>query len=45
MRRRSCELFVEQYKLRLEEKWMRAEFGAPYEAYSRRVKALVPYVI
>ena len=32
-------------KLRLEEKWMRAQFGASYEAYSRRVTALVPYVI
>ncbi len=32
-------------KLRLEEKWMRAQFGAVYEAYSRRVAALVPYVM
>ena len=32
-------------KLRLEEKWMRAQFGESYEAYSRRVAALVPYVI
>jgi len=32
-------------KLRLEEKWMRAHFGESYEAYSRRVSALVPYVI
>jgi|HubBroStandDraft_1064217.scaffolds.fasta_scaffold00291_20 protein-S-isoprenylcysteine O-methyltransferase Ste14 len=32
-------------KLRLEEKWMRAQFGEPYEVYSRRVAALVPYVI
>jgi protein-S-isoprenylcysteine O-methyltransferase Ste14 len=32
-------------KLRLEEKWMRAQFGAPYEAYSRRVAALVPHII
>jgi protein-S-isoprenylcysteine O-methyltransferase Ste14 len=32
-------------KLRLEEKWMRAHFGESYEAYSRRVAALVPYVI
>ena len=32
-------------KLRLEEKWMRAQFGESYEAYSRRVSALVPYVI
>ncbi|MGA2483846.1 MAG: isoprenylcysteine carboxylmethyltransferase family protein [Candidatus Acidiferrales bacterium] len=32
-------------KLRLEEKWMRAKFGESYEAYSRRVAALVPYII
>jgi protein-S-isoprenylcysteine O-methyltransferase Ste14 len=32
-------------KLRLEEKWMRAEFGETYEAYSRRVAALVPYIL
>ncbi len=32
-------------KLRLEEKWMRAQFGESYEAYSRRVAALVPHVI
>jgi protein-S-isoprenylcysteine O-methyltransferase Ste14 len=33
------------FKLRLEESWMRAQFGAAYEAYARRVAALVPYVI
>ena len=32
-------------KLRLEEKWMRAQFGESYEAYSQRVAALVPYII
>ena len=32
-------------KLKLEEKWMRAQFGEPYEAYCRRVKALVPYIV
>ncbi len=32
-------------KLRLEEKWMREQFGAEYEAYSRRVAALVPYLL
>lgn len=32
-------------KLRLEEKWMREQFGAKYEAYSGRVKALVPGVL
>jgi protein-S-isoprenylcysteine O-methyltransferase Ste14 len=25
------------HKLKLEEKWMRAHFGEPYEAYSRQV--------
>jgi len=33
------------YKLRLEEKWMREQFGEKYEAYSSRVSALVPYVL
>ena len=33
------------HKLKLEEKWMRVQFGQSYEAYSRRVTALVPYVI
>lgn len=32
-------------KLRLEEKWMRAQFGAKYEAYAGRVKAVVPGVV
>lgn len=32
------------HKLRLEEKWMRAQFGESYAAYSRRVAALVPYI-
>jgi protein-S-isoprenylcysteine O-methyltransferase Ste14 len=32
-------------KLRLEEEWMRAQFGVSYEAYSRQVAALVPYLI
>jgi len=31
-------------KLRLEEKWMREHFGETYEAYSRHVAALVPYI-
>lgn len=31
-------------KLRLEERWMRAEFGVHYDAYARRVHALVPFV-
>jgi protein-S-isoprenylcysteine O-methyltransferase Ste14 len=33
------------HKLGLQEKWMRAQFGESYEAYSRRVAALVPYII
>ena len=32
-------------KLRLEEQWMRTQFGAPYEAYSRRTAAVVPFVL
>jgi len=31
-------------KLRLEEQWMRTQFGEPYEQYSARVRALVPYI-
>ncbi len=33
------------HKLRLEEKWMHAQFGEHYEAYSRHVSALLPYII
>ena len=33
------------YKLRLEERWMVAKFGATYEAYARRVSALIPFLI
>jgi protein-S-isoprenylcysteine O-methyltransferase Ste14 len=33
------------HKLRLEEKWLGAQFGEPYAAYSRRVAALVPYLV
>jgi protein-S-isoprenylcysteine O-methyltransferase Ste14 len=32
-------------KLKLEERWMRSHFGEAYETYSRRVSALLPYVI
>jgi protein-S-isoprenylcysteine O-methyltransferase Ste14 len=32
-------------KLRLEEQWMRSEFGETYEAYARRVHGLVPFVL
>jgi protein-S-isoprenylcysteine O-methyltransferase Ste14 len=33
------------YKLRMEENWMRGQFGAAWEAYSRRTAALVPFVL
>jgi protein-S-isoprenylcysteine O-methyltransferase Ste14 len=32
-------------KLRFEERWMREQFGEAYEVYSRRVRALVPFVL
>jgi protein-S-isoprenylcysteine O-methyltransferase Ste14 len=32
-------------KLRIEEQWMREKFGAAYEQYSKRVAALVPFVL
>ncbi len=32
-------------KLRLEERWMREQFGERYRAYSRRVAALIPYLL
>jgi protein-S-isoprenylcysteine O-methyltransferase Ste14 len=32
-------------KLRLEERWMREQFGEQYQAYSRRVSALVPFLL
>jgi protein-S-isoprenylcysteine O-methyltransferase Ste14 len=31
-------------KYRLEERWMRERFGADYEAYRARVKAIVPFL-
>jgi hypothetical protein len=34
-----------RHKLRLEERWMREQFGEAYEAYCRRVAALVPFVL
>lgn len=33
------------YKLRIEERWLRERFGAPYDDYARRVKALIPGVL
>jgi protein-S-isoprenylcysteine O-methyltransferase Ste14 len=32
-------------KLRLEERWMREQFGDSYEAYSHRVAGLVPFIL
>ena len=32
-------------KLRIEESWMREQFGEAYQAYSRRVAALVPFIL
>jgi protein-S-isoprenylcysteine O-methyltransferase Ste14 len=32
-------------KLRIEERWMREQFGDAYETYSRRVSALVPFIL
>lgn len=29
-------------KLKIEETWLRSQFGAEYEAYQNRVKALIP---
>lgn len=33
------------YKLRLEEKWMRSQFGDAYLVYSRHTAALVPFLL
>ena len=33
------------FKLRLEEQWMRSQFGEAYAAYSRHTAALVPYLL
>jgi len=33
------------YKLQLEEKWMRGQFGEVYASYVRHTKALVPWVL
>jgi len=32
-------------KLGLEERWMREQFGARYDAYRQRVAALIPFVL
>ena len=33
------------FKLRMEEKWMRSQFGETYAAYAGKTSALVPYVL
>lgn len=33
------------FKLKLEERWMRENFGAAYESYMQRTKALIPGVL
>ena len=33
------------HKLRVEERWMREQFGVAYQAYSHRVAALVPFIL
>jgi protein-S-isoprenylcysteine O-methyltransferase Ste14 len=33
------------YKLRMEERWMRGQFGPSYDEYAQRVAALVPFVL
>ena len=33
------------YKLRLEERWMRDQFGAAYNDYARRTSALIPGIL
>ncbi len=37
--------FVLWLKLRMEEEWMRSQFGETYAAYARRTAALVPYLL
>jgi protein-S-isoprenylcysteine O-methyltransferase Ste14 len=33
------------FKFRMEEKWMRTQFGETYAAYARKTAALVPYIL
>jgi len=33
------------FKLRMEEEWMRNQFGDTYASYSKRVAALVPFLL
>jgi protein-S-isoprenylcysteine O-methyltransferase Ste14 len=32
-------------KLRMEEKWMRSQFGESYATYTKHSSALVPYIL
>jgi protein-S-isoprenylcysteine O-methyltransferase Ste14 len=32
-------------KLKIEERWMRQQFGSAYETYSQRVSALIPFIL
>ena len=32
-------------KLRIEEQWMREQFGVGYQAYERQVCALIPFIL
>ena len=32
-------------KLRIEERWMREQFGVAYQAYQRQVSALIPFIL
>jgi protein-S-isoprenylcysteine O-methyltransferase Ste14 len=32
-------------KLRMEEQWMRSQFGETYAAYAQQTAALVPYLL
>jgi protein-S-isoprenylcysteine O-methyltransferase Ste14 len=37
--------FVLWVKLRMEEKWMRSQFGETYATYASKTAALVPYLL
>jgi protein-S-isoprenylcysteine O-methyltransferase Ste14 len=37
--------FVFWLKLRMEEVWMRSQFGETYATYARQTAALVPYLL
>jgi protein-S-isoprenylcysteine O-methyltransferase Ste14 len=33
------------YRIRIEERTLREQLGAPYQEYMRRTKRLIPYVL